>query len=66
MRSRCEEEGEAGGEGVRGRVRREEGEEVGMEGVRGERVACGPSKFSIPRTSRKQLVDLIMSVRPVD
>ena len=33
----------------------EEGEEVVMEGVGGEREACGPSKFSNPRTSRDKL-----------
>ena len=36
-------------------------EGVGREGVRGEREACGPSKFSVSRTSRDSLVDLRMS-----
>ena len=31
---------------------REEGEGVVVEGVGEEREVCGPSKFSIPRTSR--------------
>ena len=46
--------GERGG-GVGGRIGREG---VGREGVREEREACGSSKFTIPRTSRDNLVNL--------
>ena len=40
-------------EGVRERSGGEEG--AVRDGVRGERESCGPSKFSIPRTSRDKL-----------
>ena len=33
---------------------------VVREGVRGEREACGPKKFSIPRTSQDKLQDELL------